>query len=71
MQLCAANQLLEQTQQPYSYLIETVRHKDGQINALKQRVASLEDDVTYARTLSRIHARTRHHILAHRLICGN
>uniref|UniRef100_A0A3Q3DKF1 Progesterone immunomodulatory binding factor 1 n=1 Tax=Hippocampus comes TaxID=109280 RepID=A0A3Q3DKF1_HIPCM len=45
-ELCAANQLLEQTQQPYSYLIETVRHKEGQINTLKQRVASLEDDVT-------------------------
>ncbi|XP_057703771.1 progesterone-induced-blocking factor 1 isoform X2 [Corythoichthys intestinalis] len=48
-ELLAANQLLEQTQQPYSYLIETVRHKDGQINGLKQRVASLEDDVTSLR----------------------
>nr|XP_057914485.1 progesterone-induced-blocking factor 1 [Doryrhamphus excisus] len=45
-ELMAANQLLEQAQQPYSYLIETVRHKDGQIDTLKQRVTSLEDDVS-------------------------
>ncbi|XP_037127224.1 progesterone-induced-blocking factor 1 isoform X2 [Syngnathus acus] len=45
-ELLAAQRLLEQTQQPYSYLIETVRHKDGEINSLKLRVASLEDDVT-------------------------
>ncbi|XP_077469221.1 progesterone-induced-blocking factor 1 isoform X3 [Stigmatopora argus] len=48
-ELSAANQLLEQTQQPYRYLVETVRHKDGQISGLKQRVASLEDDVTSLR----------------------
>ncbi|XP_061767675.1 progesterone-induced-blocking factor 1 isoform X3 [Nerophis ophidion] len=45
-ELSAAQQLLEQTQQPYSYLIETVRLKDGQIDTLKQRVASLEEDVS-------------------------
>ncbi|XP_061692364.1 progesterone-induced-blocking factor 1 [Syngnathoides biaculeatus] len=48
-ELSAANQMLEQTQQPYSYLIETLRQKDAQINGLKQRVASLEDDVTSLR----------------------
>ncbi|XP_037127223.1 progesterone-induced-blocking factor 1 isoform X1 [Syngnathus acus] len=48
-ELLAAQRLLEQTQQPYSYLIETVRHKDGEINSLKLRVASLEDDVTSLR----------------------
>ncbi|XP_061645004.1 progesterone-induced-blocking factor 1 [Phyllopteryx taeniolatus] len=48
-ELLVANQLLEQTQQPYSYLIETVRQKDAQINSLKQRVTSLEDDVTSLR----------------------
>ncbi|KAM9808622.1 progesterone-induced-blocking factor 1 [Syngnathus typhle] len=48
-ELLAAQRLLEQTQQPYSYLIETVRRKDGEINSLKQRVASLEDDITSLR----------------------
>ncbi|KAJ4926801.1 hypothetical protein JOQ06_014547 [Pogonophryne albipinna] len=38
----AANQ---QTQQPYSYLIETVRQRDTQINTLKERLSSLQDEV--------------------------
>ena len=46
-QLLAANQLLQQTQQPYSYLIETVRQRDTQISTLKERLTSLEDDVRY------------------------
>lgn len=46
-QLLAANQLLEQTQQPYSYLIETVRQRDAQISAMKERMTSLEGDVRY------------------------
>lgn len=54
-QLLAANQLLEQTQQPYSYLIEAVRQRDEQISAMKERVSSLEDDVRYA---YRTHARS-------------
>lgn len=45
-ELSAANHLLQQTQQPYSYLIETVRQKDAQIGSLKECVASLEDDVS-------------------------
>lgn len=49
-QLLAANQLLQQTQQPYSYLIETVRQRDAQISALKERLTSLEDDVRYTNT---------------------
>ncbi|XP_041867119.1 progesterone-induced-blocking factor 1 [Melanotaenia boesemani] len=48
-ELSAANQLLQQTQQPYSYLIETVRQRDAQINMLKERVSSLEDDVSSLR----------------------
>lgn len=46
-QLLAANQLLQHTQQPYSYLIETVRQRDAQISVLKERMNSLEDDVRY------------------------
>uniref|UniRef100_A0A671TQR1 Progesterone immunomodulatory binding factor 1 n=1 Tax=Sparus aurata TaxID=8175 RepID=A0A671TQR1_SPAAU len=46
-ELLAANQLLQQTHQPYSYLIETVRQRDAQISTLKERVTSLEDDVRY------------------------
>ncbi|XP_006784053.1 progesterone-induced-blocking factor 1 [Neolamprologus brichardi] len=48
-ELLAANQLLQQTQQPYSYLIETVRQKDAQISILKERVTSLEGDVSSLR----------------------
>uniref|UniRef100_A0A8D0AJI9 Progesterone immunomodulatory binding factor 1 n=1 Tax=Sander lucioperca TaxID=283035 RepID=A0A8D0AJI9_SANLU len=49
-ELLAANQLLQQTQQPYSYLIETVRQRDTQISTLKERLTSLEDDVRYTYT---------------------
>ncbi|XP_027862988.1 progesterone-induced-blocking factor 1 isoform X1 [Xiphophorus couchianus] len=48
-ELSAANQLLQQTQQPYSFLIETVREKDAAISALRERVSSLEDDVSSLR----------------------
>lgn len=41
-----ANHLLNQAQQPYSYLIETVRQKDSQIQALKECVSQLENDVS-------------------------
>jgi len=44
-QLSAANQLLQQTQQPYSYLVDAVRQRDAQIATLKEQVASLEDSV--------------------------
>ncbi|XP_032409293.1 progesterone-induced-blocking factor 1 [Xiphophorus hellerii] len=48
-ELSAANQLLQQTQQPYSFLIETVREKDAAISTLRERVSSLEDDVSSLR----------------------
>lgn len=50
-QLSAASRLLELTQQPHSYLIETVRQRDAQISTLKERVSSLEDDVRYVDTI--------------------
>ncbi|KAM9803964.1 progesterone-induced-blocking factor 1 [Neosynchiropus ocellatus] len=48
-ELLAANQLLEQTQQPYSYLIENIRRKDEDVRTLRERVASLEEDVSSLR----------------------
>ncbi|XP_024916527.1 progesterone-induced-blocking factor 1 isoform X2 [Cynoglossus semilaevis] len=48
-ELSAASRLLELTQQPHSYLIETVRQRDAQISTLKERVSSLEDDVSSLR----------------------
>uniref|UniRef100_A0A8C5GNF7 Progesterone immunomodulatory binding factor 1 n=1 Tax=Gouania willdenowi TaxID=441366 RepID=A0A8C5GNF7_GOUWI len=45
--LLAANQLLQQTQQPYSYLIETVRQRDAQLSVLKQRITALQDEIRY------------------------
>ncbi|MEQ2244649.1 Progesterone-induced-blocking factor 1 [Ilyodon furcidens] len=48
-ELSAANQLLQQTQQPYSFLIETVRERDAQVSALKDRVSSVEEEVSSLR----------------------
>ncbi|KAI5089898.1 progesterone-induced-blocking factor 1 isoform X1, partial [Silurus meridionalis] len=49
-QLCeelqAANQLLQQAPQPQSYLIETVRQRDAQIQSLKDRLSQLEEEVS-------------------------
>ncbi|XP_078077699.1 progesterone-induced-blocking factor 1 [Mustelus asterias] len=40
-----ANVLLNHTQQPYSYLIETVRQRDAQIQAYKEQLSQLENEV--------------------------
>uniref|UniRef100_A0A8C1UVS9 Progesterone immunomodulatory binding factor 1 n=1 Tax=Cyprinus carpio TaxID=7962 RepID=A0A8C1UVS9_CYPCA len=45
-ELEAANQLLLQARQPHSYLIETVRQRDTQIQTLKERLTRLEEEVT-------------------------
>ncbi|KAF4075315.1 hypothetical protein AMELA_G00233050 [Ameiurus melas] len=45
-ELQAANQLLQQAQQPYSYLIETVRQRDAQIQSLKERLSQLDEEVS-------------------------
>ncbi|MCJ8748089.1 hypothetical protein PDJAM_G00160970 [Pangasius djambal] len=45
-ELQAANQLLQQAQQPYSYLIDTVRQRDTQIQSLKERLLQLEEEVS-------------------------
>ncbi|XP_057187374.1 progesterone-induced-blocking factor 1 [Triplophysa rosa] len=44
-ELEAANKLLQLAQQPHSYLIETVRQRDTQIHALKERLARIEEEV--------------------------
>ncbi|XP_067260528.1 progesterone-induced-blocking factor 1 isoform X2 [Chanodichthys erythropterus] len=44
-ELEAANQLLQQAQQPHSYLIETVRQRNTQIHTLKDRLTQLEEEV--------------------------
>uniref|UniRef100_A0A673I273 Progesterone immunomodulatory binding factor 1 n=1 Tax=Sinocyclocheilus rhinocerous TaxID=307959 RepID=A0A673I273_9TELE len=48
-ELEAANQLLQQAQQPHSYLIETVRQRDTQIQTLKERLTRLEEEVSALR----------------------
>ncbi|XP_074155345.1 progesterone-induced-blocking factor 1 isoform X4 [Sminthopsis crassicaudata] len=40
-----ANSLLDQTQQPYRYLIESVRQRDSKINEQNERISQLEMDV--------------------------
>ncbi|KAM9021577.1 progesterone-induced-blocking factor 1 isoform 3-T3 [Ara ararauna] len=44
-ELGRANSLLNQVQQPYKYLIETVQQRDSQISRLKERITQLEKDV--------------------------
>lgn len=41
-EILAADQWLEWTQQPYSYLVEALRQRDAQIRALKDTIDSLE-----------------------------
>ncbi|XP_066093148.1 progesterone-induced-blocking factor 1 isoform X1 [Saccopteryx bilineata] len=45
-ELDRANSLLNQTQQPYRYLIESVRQKDSKIDSLKKCITQLEEDVS-------------------------
>lgn len=37
--------LLEQSKQPYCYLIETIRDKDGQLSALQEELATVRKEV--------------------------
>ncbi|XP_052675379.1 progesterone-induced-blocking factor 1-like [Crassostrea angulata] len=39
------NTILDQAQQPYNYLIDSVRQRDAQINKQKEHIANLEADV--------------------------
>ncbi|XP_032170337.1 progesterone-induced-blocking factor 1 isoform X2 [Mustela erminea] len=45
-ELNRANSLLNQTQQPYRYLIESVRQRDSKIDSLKECITQLEKDVS-------------------------
>lgn len=44
-QLKNNNTILDQAQQPYNYLIDSVRQRDAQINKQKEHIANLEADV--------------------------
>ncbi|XP_006519316.1 progesterone-induced-blocking factor 1 isoform X3 [Mus musculus] len=46
LELDRANSLLNQTQQPYRYLIESVRQRDAKIDSLMKSTAQLEKDVS-------------------------
>eukprot|EP00058_Branchiostoma_floridae_P026016 XP_002611506.1 hypothetical protein BRAFLDRAFT_117194 [Branchiostoma floridae] len=41
-----ANRVLDQSQQPYSYLIESLRLRDSQINAQKNHIQQLQEEVS-------------------------
>ncbi|XP_054442395.1 progesterone-induced-blocking factor 1 [Pteronotus mesoamericanus] len=45
-ELDRTNSLLNQTQQPYRYLIESVRQRDSKIDSLKECITQLEKDVS-------------------------
>ena len=42
--------LLEQSKQPYLYLIETIRDKDSQVNNLKDELATMRREVDDLKT---------------------
>lgn len=44
-QLKNSNTILDQAQQPYNYLIDSVRQRDAQINKQKEHITNLEADV--------------------------
>ncbi|XP_070554404.1 progesterone-induced-blocking factor 1-like [Ptychodera flava] len=44
-ELANANNLLEQSQQPYNYLIDSIRLRDTQVNKLKKHIVALEEDM--------------------------
>ncbi|TRY54366.1 hypothetical protein DNTS_011129 [Danionella cerebrum] len=48
-ELKAANQLLQQSQQPHSYLIESVQQRDTQIHSLKEHLTRLEEETSALR----------------------
>ncbi|XP_053563903.1 progesterone-induced-blocking factor 1 [Bombina bombina] len=47
LELEKANSLLNQVQQPYQYLIESIRQRDSQIDSLKDQNSQLEQDVSH------------------------
>ncbi|XP_038055854.1 progesterone-induced-blocking factor 1-like [Patiria miniata] len=44
-ELSSATSLLDQAQQPYNYLIESIRGRDGQISKHKDHISTLEKDI--------------------------
>ncbi|KAG8452256.1 hypothetical protein GDO86_004163 [Hymenochirus boettgeri] len=46
LELERSKSLLNQVQQPYQYLIESVRQRDTQIDSLKDQISKLEQDVS-------------------------
>ncbi|XP_061163800.1 progesterone-induced-blocking factor 1-like isoform X2 [Saccostrea echinata] len=44
-ELKSSNSILDQAQQPYNYLIDSIRQRDVQMNKLKEHIANLEADV--------------------------
>jgi hypothetical protein len=42
-----ANRILDQAQQPYDFLIATVRNKDGQLKKIQDTIESLEKQLRY------------------------
>ena len=43
-QLKNTNSVLDQAQQPYNYLVESIRSRDNQLQQNKQHISSLEED---------------------------
>lgn len=49
-QVCAQENLLEQSKQPYSYLIETIRVRDRELVGREDEITSLQREVATLKT---------------------
>ena len=45
LQLSGAREVLDKSQQPYSFLIESIRVRDAQIATAKERITAQEQDL--------------------------
>lgn len=43
----SANKLLDQSQQPYHYLVESVRVRDSQISQQREQILTMEEDISH------------------------
>ncbi len=47
-----ANRILDQAQQPYDFLIATIRNKDAQLKKIQDTIEPLENQLRYFRVFS-------------------
>ena len=54
LQVRSTNKLLDDSHQPYHYLVESIRQRDIQINKMKQQLATYDQEHRFVWIYSRI-----------------